>query len=101
MALNAAPGPTPTTPVATTRPSPTESPPPPPPAGLTFADYAVDPTVVRAPTTSSAQSKLWYAQGQWWGALFGRATHRLGIYKLDAATQVWADTGELIDERPF
>ena len=87
--------------MVTTRPSPTESPPPPPPAGLTFADYAVDPNIVAAPTTSSAQSKLWYAQGQWWGALFGRTTHRLGIYRLDAATQVWADTGELIDERPF
>ena len=101
MALSPSPGPTPTAPIATPRPSPTGSPLPPPPAGLTFADYAVDPTVVGAPTTSSAQSKLWYAEGQWWGALFGRTTNRLGIYRLDADTQVWADTGELIDERPF
>ena len=33
--------------------------------------------------------------------MFGRTTNRLGIYRLDADTQVWADTGELIDERPF
>ena len=101
MALSPSPGPTPTAPVATPQPSPTGSPLPPPPAGLTFADYAVDPNIVAAPTTSSAQSKLWYAEGQWWGALFGRTTNRLGIYRLDADTQVWADTGELIDERPF
>ncbi len=101
MALNPSPGPTPTAPVASTRPSPTGSPPPPPPAGVTFADYAVNPEIVGAPTTSSAQSKLWYAEGQWWGALFGRTSNRLGIYRLDADTQVWADTGELIDERPF
>ncbi len=101
MALAPGPGPTPTPPVATSDPHPSESPAPPPPAGLTFADYAVDPNVVRAPTASSAQSKLWYAEGQWWGALFGRTTSRLGIFRLDADTQVWADTGELIDDRPF
>ncbi len=101
MALSPSPGPTPTAPIATPQPPPTGSPLPPPPAGLTFADYAVDPTIVGAPTTSSAQSKLWYAEGQWWGALFGRTTNRLGIYRLDADTQVWADTGELMDERPF
>jgi len=59
----------------------------------------VDPAVVRSPTTSTAQSKLWYADGRWWGALFGPTTNRLGIYTLDPKTQVWADTGTLIDER--
>jgi hypothetical protein len=101
MALAPGPAPAPTTPIATGV-TPSSAPPaPPPPAGLTFADYAIDPNVVRAPTTSSAQSKLWYAEGQWWGALFGRTTSRLGIYRLDDDTQVWADTGEIIDDRPF
>ena len=57
--------------------------------------------MIRAPTTSSAQSKLWYAEGSWWGTLFNPATHRLGIYRLDDETQVWADTGALVDERSF
>jgi len=70
-----------------------------PPVGITFPDFVVDPAVVRSPTTSTAQSKLWYADGRWWGALFGPATNRLGIYALDPKTQVWADTGTLIDER--
>ena len=74
---------------------------PPPTAGITFPDFAVDAEVVRSPTTSTAQSKLWFAQGKWWGALFGPTTNRLGIFALDPATHVWADTGTLIDERPI
>ena len=71
-----------------------------PPAGITFPDFVVDPSSVRSPTTSTAQSKLWFADGRWWGALYGPTTKRLGIYALDPKTQVWADTGTLIDERP-
>ena len=74
---------------------------PPATAGITFPDFAVDAEVVRSPTTSTAQSKLWFAQGKWWGALFGPTTNRLGIFALDPATHVWADTGTLIDERPI
>ena len=72
---------------------------PPPPEGITFRDFAVDTSVVRSPTTSTAQSKLWFADGRWWAAMFGPQTDRLGIFVLDPATQVWADTGTLIDDR--
>jgi hypothetical protein len=95
--------PTPTTPLPSLDPSPSVSGGPvvpAPPEGITFADFAVDTEVVRSPTTSTAQSKLWFADGRWWGALFG-PTNRLGIFVLDPATQVWADTGTLIDERPI
>ena len=71
----------------------------PPAAGITFPDFIADPDVVRSPTTSTAQSKLWFNDGRWWGALFG-TTDRLTIFTLDPKTQVWADTGTLIDERP-
>ncbi len=95
------PGPTPSSspPPASGRPSTSANPVPPAPAGLTFADFSVDPKAVPAPTSSSAQSKVWYAEGSWWGVLFSPTTHRLGIYRLDAETQVWADTGALVDER--
>jgi hypothetical protein len=71
----------------------------PPAAGITFPNFVADPAVVRSPTTSTAQSKLWFNDGRWWGALFG-TTDRLTIFTLDPKTQVWADTGTLIDERP-
>jgi hypothetical protein len=96
-----APTPTPSLPPATVAPSGTPGigPIEPPAAGITFRDFVADPTVVRSPTTSTAQSKLWFNDGRWWGALFG-TTDRLTIFTLDPTTQVWADTGTLIDERP-
>jgi hypothetical protein len=90
--------PTPSAPVASSRPSSTVSPQG-PPSGTTYADFVVDPNVAKAPTSSTAQSKLWFADGAWWGALFAPNTNRLNIFRLDPATQVWADTGTLIDER--
>ena len=105
LARPPSPSPSPSRPAASGVPSATASTAPSggtvaPPVGITFPDFAVETTVVRSPTTSTAQSKLWYADGRWWGALFGPTTNRLGIFTLDPKTQVWADTGTLIDERP-
>lgn len=95
------PNPPPSPPPATVAPSgtPDVGPLEPPAAGITFPDFVADPDVVRSPTTSTAQSKLWFNDGRWWGALFG-TTDRMTIFTLDPKTQVWADTGTLIDERP-
>jgi hypothetical protein len=101
LAVDGGPGPSPTRPSASLPPASSEPVLPPARPGTTFSDFVVDPTVVRSPTTSNAQSKLWFADGTWWGALFGPSTHRLGIFRLDPETHVWADTGALIDERPF
>jgi hypothetical protein len=101
LAVNSGPSPSPTRPSASLSPASTEQVLPPAPPGTSFGDFVVDPTAVRSPTTSTAQSKLWFADGAWWGALFGPVTQRLGIFRLDPATHVWADTGALIDERPF
>jgi hypothetical protein len=91
--------PVPSSPVASSRPSPTAPTMQGPPSGTTYPDFVVDPTVLKAPTSSTAQSKLWFADGSWWGALFAPTTTRLHIFRLDPVTQVWADTGTLIDER--
>ena len=81
------------------QPSPSSGTQPPGPTAVTYPDFVVDRDVVKAPTASSAQSKLWFAQGSWWAVLFAPKTNRLVIYRLDPATQVWADTGTLVDER--
>ena len=101
LAVNQAPSPSPTRPGSSISPSSPEPAVPPPPPGVSFADFVVDPAVVQSPTTSSAQSKLWFTDGSWWGTLFGPKTHRLGIFRLDPETQVWGDTGALVDERSF
>jgi hypothetical protein len=100
--------------VATTLPSPTRPPSSAGPTGgpspslgtqpggtaaVTYPDFIADRDIIKAPTASSAQSKLWYAQGSWWGVLFAPTSDRLDIYRLDPTTQVWADTGSLVEER--
>jgi len=52
-----------------------------------------------APTAKDQQSKLWFNDGLWWGSLFNSSTLKFHIYKLNAATQVWSDTGTVIDDR--
>lgn len=73
----------------------------PPPVGTTYRDFIFETTVVTAPTATKAQSKLWYAHGSWWAGLIQPSTNRLTIFRLDGDTQLWVDTGTLIDERPF
>jgi hypothetical protein len=87
------------TPPPSTAPSPSAGTRPPTPAAQTYPDFVIDPQVVKSPTSSSAQSKLWFAQDAWWGLLFSPGTDRVDIFRLDPKTQVWADTGTLVDER--
>ena len=86
-------------PIPSDRPSPSAGTQPGLPDARTYPDFAVDTQVVKSPTSSSSQSKLWYAQDAWWGVLFAPKTNRLDIFRLDPTTQVWADTGTLVDER--
>ncbi len=64
-------------------------------AGLTGA--FIDPD--NSPTASKPQSKLWYAQGKWWGVLLNGSSNAFHIYSFDAAKKTWGDTGVLVDSR--
>src|SRR6185295_4670602 len=50
-------------------------------------------------TSSKPESKLWFNDGIWWATLFNGAAGVYRIHRLDFATQTWADTGVLVDER--
>ena len=51
-----------------------------------------------SPTGSKPESKLWFADGSWWSVMNpGGTGHR--IFRLDAATQDWVDTGTVVDPR--
>jgi hypothetical protein len=52
-----------------------------------------------APTATKPQSKLWYNDGFWWGALLNGVTHVYDIYQFNWQTQSWTDTGVPIDTR--
>ncbi|HLN75838.1 MAG TPA: LamG-like jellyroll fold domain-containing protein [Nocardioidaceae bacterium] len=57
----------------------------------------VDPNL--SPTASKPQSKLWYAQGKWWGVLNDPSSNDFHIHWLDTSTQTWRDTGVVVDTR--
>ena len=57
----------------------------------------VDPDL--SPTASKPQSKLWFADGRWWGVLNDPATNDFRIHTLDTSTQQWSNTGTLVDAR--
>lgn len=57
----------------------------------------VDPD--QSPTASKPQSKLWFAQGRWWGVLNDPASNDFRIHSLDPVTQQWTNTGVLVDSR--
>lgn len=52
-----------------------------------------------APTGQKPQSKLWVADGIWWGALFDQPSGDFHIFRHDWAANSWTDTGVLVDER--
>ena len=54
----------------------------------------------RAPTGSKPESKVWFNDGNWWAVLFNPDLHGSDIYRLDASSQTWTDTGTPVDDRP-
>lgn len=64
-----------------------------------YEDQAYDTSLVQAPTAGKAQNKLWFNDGAWWGLLFSEERSAFTIHRLDFATQLWIDTGTLVDER--
>jgi hypothetical protein len=93
--------------IATATPSeaaPTSTPMPPPERELVATDYAGPPydvNLITEPTLPTAQSRLWFNDGSWWGLLVSDATNRVTIHELHWDSQRWVDTGVLVDARPF
>lgn len=53
----------------------------------------------KGPTGQKPQSKLWFAQGTWWGCLRDAASGQFRIYRFLWADQSWQDTGTVVDTR--
>ncbi len=56
---------------------------------------------VLSPTSHKNQSKLFFADGTWWGVLQEPTSRESRIQYLDWATQRWHDTGIVVDDRSF
>ena len=66
-----------------------------------YRDFSYS-TSITAPTGQKPESKLWYADGTWWGALWNNTVRRLEIHRFNQATQAtnaWTATGTIIDTR--
>jgi hypothetical protein len=59
-------------------------------------------TTTSAPTGQKPESKLWFNDGSWWGALFNADSRRFEIYRHDAVRlpdNPWVTTGVSLDTR--
>src|SRR5215217_5066062 len=50
--------------------------------------------------TKRAESLLWWNDGSWWADMWDTTSQDFHIFRLDAPTQRWVDTGQPIDTRP-
>ena len=70
--------------------------------GAGFRDHSYSSSVT-APTGQKPQSKVWHADGSWWGVLWTAASpRRFEIHKFNLATQstnAWTKTGTVVDTR--
>ena len=62
-----------------------------------FRDFSY--TGASAPSVDKPESKLWFAQGSWWGVLFNSGSASFDVYRLDRAAESWVDTGVVVDRR--
>ena len=56
-------------------------------------------TQPNAPTAEKPQSKLWFAQGKWWGAMWDTTTNDYVVWGYDWATNAWTKTSTVLETR--
>ena len=65
-----------------------------------YRDFSFGTIATGTPTGEKPESKLWFNDGVWWGSLFNTTTSTYHIYRFNASTQSWTDTGTQLDNRP-
>jgi len=69
------------------------------PVAAGFRDFSFGLTTTGTPTAEKPESKLWWNDGIWWGSLYSNQAQAHRIYRFDAATRSWSDTGVTVDDR--
>jgi hypothetical protein len=52
-----------------------------------------------SPTQTKPESKVWFADGDWWADLFSPSARVHRIHRLDPGSGQWVDTGTTLDDR--
>jgi hypothetical protein len=68
------------------------------PVDAGFIDHSYG-TGVNAPTEDKPQSKVWFADGSWWGGLFVDGSDDNRIHRYNAANNTWSATSTVVDQR--
>ena len=76
----------------TTRPSPVVALP---------ASFAYGEPGAPSPLGNTGQSRLWFHDGAWWGVFLSAEAGDQRIFRLDAESNAWSDTGVIVDDRDF
>jgi hypothetical protein len=69
------------------------------PGDLGTEDFSYAP-LTGSPTQTKPESKLWFADGSWWGDLYSPSAGVHRIHRFDAGADRWVDTGTTLDNRP-
>ena len=68
------------------------------PVDAGFIDHSYG-TGVGSPTEDKPQSKVWFADGSWWGGLFVDGTDDYRIHRYNAGNNTWTATSTVLDPR--
>src|SRR5918999_927159 len=68
------------------------------PVDAGFIDHSYNASSVDAPTKDKPQSKVWFADGSWWGGLFGTGTNDHRIHRYNAGSNTWTATSTVVDQ---
>jgi hypothetical protein len=69
------------------------------PVDAGFIDHSYNASSVDAPTKDKPQSKVWFADGSWWGGLFVTGTNDHRIHRYNAGSNTWTATSTVVDIR--
>ena len=54
--------------------------------------------IIKDPTGTKAESKLWWNDGYWWASMYVPGTNAFFIHRLQWGTQTWVNTGIQLDD---
>jgi fibronectin type 3 domain-containing protein len=69
------------------------------PVAAGYRDFSYGTNGNSTPTGEKPESKVWWNDGFWWGSLFNTQAAQYHIYRFNASTQSWTDTGTVLDTR--
>lgn len=69
------------------------------PAEEGYIDFSYGSMIKEEPTAETAESKLWWNDGRWWGVLFDPVAQMNTIYWFDWGNKTWVKTDTTTDSR--